>query len=58
MTAAIQQRRSPLGLFSDKAPPRPYEHIVEELCGCMDVRTMMIDTHILNRGGRSQAPPA
>jgi hypothetical protein len=61
MTTVIQQRRSPLGLFPDKPVPLAdgYDiRTVQKLLGHNDVRTTMIDTHVLNRGGQGVRSPA
>ena len=56
-----------LGLFAGQPKPRLYNRASEagydtrtaqELLGHSDVRTTMISTHILNRGGRGVRSPA
>ncbi len=58
MTPATQPRRPPSGLFPDKAAPRVHDRIVEGLLGHKYVRTTIIYTRVLNRGGRSMHSPA
>lgn len=57
------QRPKPLGLFQGEATPRlradGYDiRTMQELPGHKDVRTAMIHTHVLNRGGRGVRSPA